>query len=796
VFTLINLLNQALKRILIIVLLFGCAAFISAAPVKLFHLAGQYKSNFIFPRRFPDSGKIDNTRRSKLLAATDCTTTASISGNNCVGSTLSVTSNKPIASVSWVLNNTTTVAIKSPGLQATGVVVAGGNGVGPAANQLNYPDRLTIDKDGNIYIPDLGNNRVQKWAPGATRGITVAGGYGAGRAAKQLNRPVAVALDSQGNIYVSDQGNNRVQKWVPGAASGTTVVPGLNEPTGIFIDANNNLYVAEQFRSDVLKFAPGAATGVVVAGGNAYGAATNQLSAPTGIFVDATGNVYVCDTDNGRVEKWPPGAINGVEVAGSRNKSYLINPLDVWVDLKGNVYVSDYTAGNVQVWAPGAGTRTIIVANGLTNPSPEPPLGIWFDGSGSLYVSDYGHGRVIKYANVFIGDYIANAAGSYTAIVTSTDGCIATSNAIVINDSLVPHVSISSNTTTVCAAFSPVFAVNIDNGGTNPTLQWKINGAKTTPPADGSFASGVLKNGDVVSCDLTSNLPCIPSAIVSSNQITVHSNATETPSVTIASTASDICAGNTVTFTATALNCGPNPIYQWQVNGNNALNSANNPTYTTAQLNTADKVSCIVTSSAPYCQTTSNAVSNSVKVTVNPILTPAITISSNLSTVYTGGKATFTATPENTGTNPSYEWQVNNLTVATNTLTYTAPSLKEGDQVVCKLTNNEVCTTANIVTSNVITVHITIVDTLSPPNAFTPNNDGINDNWDIAGITAFPKCVVNIYSRYGQQLFQSVGYAKPWDGTYDNKPCPAGVYYYVILIDKLKSITGYVTIIR
>ncbi|GAB3494039.1 hypothetical protein GCM10027341_09710 [Spirosoma knui] len=55
-----------------------------------------------------------------------------------------------------------------------GVTVAGGLPL--AANQLNLPSGVAIDKDGNIYVADGNNNRIQKWTPGATQGTTVAGG--------------------------------------------------------------------------------------------------------------------------------------------------------------------------------------------------------------------------------------------------------------------------------------------------------------------------------------------------------------------------------------------------------------------------------------------------------------------------------------------------------------------------------------------------------------------------------------------------------------------------------------------
>jgi gliding motility-associated-like protein len=66
------------------------------------------------------------------------------------------------------------------------------------------------------------------------------------------------------------------------------------------------------------------------------------------------------------------------------------------------------------------------------------------------------------------------------------------------------------------------------------------------------------------------------------------------------------------------------------------------------------------------------------------------------------------------------------------------------------------------------------------PNAFTPNGDGINDTWKIAGLEYDQTVLVRIFTRYGQQVYESKGYGTPWNGEYQGKKLPAGVYYYII----------------
>ncbi|TSJ38893.1 T9SS type B sorting domain-containing protein [Mucilaginibacter corticis] len=82
-------------------------------------------------------------------------------------------------------------------------------------------------------------------------------------------------------------------------------------------------------------------------------------------------------------------------------------------------------------------------------------------------------------------------------------------------------------------------------------------------------------------------------------------------------------------------------------------------------------------------------------------------------------------------------------------------------------------------------------------NAFTPNGDGINDLWEISSLNIYPQCLVCIYNRYGNLIYRSEAYAKPWDGTYKDQQLPTGTYYYVIdLKDGTKPLAGPLTLIR
>lgn len=82
-------------------------------------------------------------------------------------------------------------------------------------------------------------------------------------------------------------------------------------------------------------------------------------------------------------------------------------------------------------------------------------------------------------------------------------------------------------------------------------------------------------------------------------------------------------------------------------------------------------------------------------------------------------------------------------------------------------------------------------------NLFTPNNDGINDYWEIPELGAYGKCDVKVYNRWGKLVFASTNYDNRWDGTSDGVNLPEGPYYFVIKHQQNQNvITGTVNILR
>jgi gliding motility-associated-like protein len=95
------------------------------------------------------------------------------------------------------------------------------------------------------------------------------------------------------------------------------------------------------------------------------------------------------------------------------------------------------------------------------------------------------------------------------------------------------------------------------------------------------------------------------------------------------------------------------------------------------------------------------------------------------------------------------------------------------------------------------TMTVKILKPITVPNSFSPNGDGINDQWVIPNLADYQNCKVEVFNRYGQLVFQSSGYGKSWDGTYKGSPVPFATYYYIITLNYgFQPVTGSVTIVR
>lgn len=292
-------------------------------------------------------------------------------------------------------------------------------------------------------------------------------------------------------------------------------------------------------------------------------------------------------------------------------------------------------------------------------------------------------------------------------IMTSSLGCAsspsATSNSItmIVNDSLQEFVSVTASATTICAGTVVTFSA-AESGGGSGTFQWQLNGNNVGTNSL-IYRTDSLHNGDKVKVVFASTFACSLPA-VSSNEITITVNSASTPSVSILASATNICAGQQVTFTATPVNGGASPSYQWKLNGNNVGN--NSPTYQSSSLQNGDKIKVVITSSSP-CSSPSPVTSNEITMAVNSGEPASVTIAASQTTICAGQSVTFTSTLVNGGTSPTYEWTLNGSVVGSDTSVYQTNSLKNGDVVRLTMQPYGSCAGNNGVYSNSITMTVT-----------------------------------------------------------------------------------------
>jgi sugar lactone lactonase YvrE len=196
---------------------------------------------------------------------------------------------------------------------------------------------LSIDASGNIYVLDANNERVTKWAPGASTGILVAGGNTEGISVNTLSGPAGMYVESNtSTIWIADTYNNRIVKWsspsigVLVCGSYGSKADQFDTPQGLFVDtsASNTLYVADTDNHRIQMWLPGATNGITVAGQTGVaGSGIDQLNGPQTLLLDKNGIMYILDTGNNRIMQWTIGSTSGVCIVGTTTYGVLPNQL-------------------------------------------------------------------------------------------------------------------------------------------------------------------------------------------------------------------------------------------------------------------------------------------------------------------------------------------------------------------------------------------------------------------------------------------------------------------------------------
>jgi uncharacterized protein (TIGR02145 family) len=231
------------------------------------------------------------------------------------------------------------------------------------------------------------------------------------------------------------------------------------------------------------------------------------------------------------------------------------------------------------------------------------------------------------------GDVVTCALTSSNTVCTSNNPATSNTITMVVNPNLPVSISISPSANPVCSGTLINYNATIINGGSPPQYQWKVNNLLAGSNSPNFSFTPV--NGDIVKCELTSNALCATGSPSTSGSITMAVNPVLPVNVTVSASSNPSCNGLPVTFTATPLNGGTNPIYQWKVNATNAGINSSTFTYTPSN---GDLVSCTLTSSETC---TTNNPASSIQYPVSVSQAPIVTFTPCFDTITTDNAKPF-----------------------------------------------------------------------------------------------------------------------------------------------------------
>ena len=296
-------------------------------------------------------------------------------------------------------------------------------GNGNCTPTLCFPEGISVDGGGNLYVPANGNGVVLEIEVPSGISIERAGtggqgfsGDGGAATSALVNVPQDIVATGNGNFVIVDTLNNRIRR-VDAAGTISTIAGGYvadggkpsfsstNGAQGLALDNSGNLYIADTWNNRIRMLTPTgtistiAGTGVSGYAGDGGDATRAELYEPLAVAVDPQKNIYVADYSNFAIRK-----INEAGIISTFASNVFINALAA--DASGNLYGSDFAFCVIRKFTPD-GQSSIVAGmssncgysgdgSAATQAEISFPEGLVVDAAGNLYFSDSGNNRVRK----------------------------------------------------------------------------------------------------------------------------------------------------------------------------------------------------------------------------------------------------------------------------------------------------------------------------------------------------------------------------------------------------------------
>lgn len=367
-------------------------------------------------------------------------------------------------------------------------------------------------------------------------------------------------------------------------------------------------------------------------------------------------------------------------------------------------------------------------------------------------------------------DLINVYAGIYYLLVRDTNTCITISSGVEVEEVDGPDINTSSidihNTT--CGESNGAIIGLIVTGNSGLTYQWQDEHGGTVG-SDTSVLENVLPGEytlyvtDAAGCESTGG----PYTIINEGD----------PISVTASGNTPVCQGDNIELQVDFSNGS----YNW-TGPAGFTSDMQNPVISNVSIDDEGIYSVLVTS-ADQCEDESE-----VEIEVIESIPVSLSITESKNPIFPGEEVTFTADPTHPGFNPVYEWYIDGERVhSSSSNTFTTQIIVSRARVECYLLVEENCAEPQPAISNTINLDVLGVKVYLP-NSFYPNSTQGNNIFKVVSISSqVADFKMNIYDRWGQNVFSSNSADDGWDGTIDGSEAPAGVYVWVVTYSVFES---------